>query len=370
MNPDEKYMAEALRLARNALGNTSPNPVVGAVIVKGGKIIGRGYHKRAGMPHAEIEAIKGAKAKLRGATLYVTLEPCCHHGRTPPCTRAIIDAGISRVVAAMHDPNPIVSGRGIRELQNAGIKVEVGPLENEAKKLNEIYINHITTGLPFITSKIAMSLDGKIATSSGESRWITCEESRAYVHRLRKKADAILVGVNTIIKDNPRLTCRLPGKKERHPVRVIADSRLRTPIDSQLLRLQGETVIATTKLADERRKKELEKNGAKIITVPGKDGHVNLRSLFKTLGKMGITSILSEGGSEMNASILSENLADRYLFFIAPSIIGGRDSMPAFGGSDPGKMADIKKLEIIQTKKIGRDLLVEARRAGAKRRER
>lgn len=354
-------MARALRLARKGIGRTSPNPAVGAVIVKNGRIIAKGWHKKAGLPHAEMEAISKSKEPLLGATLYVTLEPCCHHGRTPPCTKAIIGAGITRVAAAMEDPNPLVSGRGIRQLRDAGIRVDVGVLGEQARKMNEPFLKYITTGMPFATSKIAMTLDGKIATRTGDSKWITCAESRAYSHSLRGRHDAVLVGVGTVLKDNPRLTAREKGKPERFPARIIADSRLRTPPDSQALSLPGRTIIATTKFADGKKRKELEQKGAIVLEVPDRGGRVDMKKLFRELGKLGITSVLVEGGSEINRSVLEGRLADRLLFFISPAIMGGQGSVPAFGGKGPKRISGLKNLDIVSKRKIGADLLIEAR---------
>ena len=317
---DEIFMREALRIAENARGRTSPNPLVGAVVVKDGKIIAEGWHRQAGTPHAEVHALNMAGELASGATLYVTLEPCSHFGRTPPCAEKIIESEIKKVVAAMEDPNPKVAGRGFGMLKSAKIEVEVGILEAEARKLNEVFIKWIKTGFPFVTMKFASSLDGKIATFSGESQWISCFESRKFVHRLRDINDAILVGIGTVLADNPSLTTRLVEGK--NPVRIIVDSKARTPLDSKIVTdKSARTIIAVTENAPREKIFSLKNLGAEIIFA-GKE-RIDLKILLKKLGEMEITSILVEGGGKIHFSMLESGLVDKIFAFIAPKIIGG-----------------------------------------------
>jgi diaminohydroxyphosphoribosylaminopyrimidine deaminase/5-amino-6-(5-phosphoribosylamino)uracil reductase len=296
-------MGLALRLARRGLGRTSPNPAVGAVVVKGGKVISSGYHRLAGLPHAEIEALKSLdKKELRGATLYVTLEPCCHHGRTPPCTEAIIASGVKSVVVGALDPNPRVAGKGIRVLKAAGITVTNGVLEEDCASLNDWYAKYITTGLPYVTLKLASTLDGRIATASGESRWITGEEARRYVHRMRLKTDAVMVGASTVVKDDPELTVR--HVRGRDPMKVIVDSTLRTPLGSKVFRStakgraegDGGLVIFTARGASKRKISMVRAAGAEVVTLPGTVDGVSVRRVLKKLGEMEKATVLVEGG--------------------------------------------------------------------------
>lgn len=314
----ENFMAVALDLARLGLGRTSPNPAVGAVIVKGGKILATGFHRRAGLPHAEVEALRRCSGQARGTTLYVTLEPCCHFGRTPPCTDAILKSGISEVVVGMRDPDLQVSGRGIRILKKNGIRVREGILKRECEQLNEAYIKHRTTGMPFVLLKMAMSLDGKMVTRRGGPRWITGPESRGLVHRMRDTSDAILVGVNTVIHDNPRLTTRLGRRRGHDPIRVILDSRLRIPRGAGVLRLRSKapTIVATTV-----KKKNI--RGVEILVCrPDKTGRVDLKDLLKKLGRRGIVSLMVEGGPTVCESFVSQRLADKIVLFVAPVFLG------------------------------------------------
>jgi diaminohydroxyphosphoribosylaminopyrimidine deaminase/5-amino-6-(5-phosphoribosylamino)uracil reductase len=360
---DEEYMRLALQLAKRGAGRTSPNPMVGAVVVKGTTIVGRGYHHRAGEPHAEVLALRQAGEKARGATLYLNLEPCDHFGRTPPCTLSIIDSGIKRVVAGMKDPNPLVSGRGIRRLRRAGIKVEVGVLGEECRELNAPFCKYITARSPFVTLKAAVSLDGKVATKSGDSRWISSEVSRTYVHRLRSVMDAVMVGIGTVLKDDPLLNVRLPGsKKNHHPLRVIVDSRLRIPFDSRIVRTAGEyrTLVATTRAASISRIERLKKARLEVIVVKSDAvGRVNLRALVRELGRRGILSILLEGGPTLNASALREKVIDRVLTFMAPKIIGGEKAPGMIGGDGVSRIRDAVPLNILKIKLMGSDLMIE-----------
>src|SRR5512144_1741104 len=302
---DEKYMRMALRLAARAKGRTSPNPMVGAVVVKNGKVVATGYHHRAGEPHAEAIALGKAGRKAKGATLYVTLEPCSHTDkRTPPCTPMVMQSGVKRLVIAMIDPNPRVSGGGVKTLRRAGLEVVTGVLEAEARKLNEAFIKHITTGMPFVTLKIAQTLDGKIATASGESKWITGEKARREGHLLRDVSDAILVGVNTVLTDNPSLTARIPAGRD--PLRVIVDSGLRIRVDARVItqRSQAATLIATVADAPKAKITRLQEAGAQVLIVKSAQGRVDLRDLMRQLGRKGIISVLVEGGPEIHASAI------------------------------------------------------------------
>lgn len=358
----EKFMQRALELAAQARGRTSPNPMVGAVIVKAGEIVGEGYHHKAGTPHAEIHAINSAGEKAKNAQLYVTLEPCCHRGRTPPCTKAIIQAGISSVVMAMYDPNPLVSGKGKAELEVHGITVQIGLLEQEARKLNEFYIKYITTGLPFVILKSAMSLDGKIATYTGKSKWITSEASRQKVHELRDAVDAILVGIGTVINDNPSLTTRLMDKKGKDAVRVIVDSNARIPLPSRVLNLDSmaPTLIAVTPKVPEDKTSRLKAVGADVLVVPERnDGKVSLGALMERLGRRKITSVMIEGGSEINASALKEGIVDKAMIFIAPKFIGGKTAPGLVGGLGIEHLSNAIRLRDIQVSKLGEDILIE-----------
>ncbi len=358
---DRYYMQMALDLARQALGRTSPNPMVGAVLVKDGRVIGQGYHTRPGTPHAEIHALREAGERAAGATLYVTLEPCCHQGRTGPCTEAILAAGVKRVVAAMTDPNPLVSGRGLERLRRAGVEVTVGVMEEDAQRLNEVFIKYITTRRPFVVLKTAMSLDGKIATRSGESQWITGPQARLAVHRLRDRYDAVLVGINTVLKDNPSLTTRIPQEDGRDPVRVIVDSLARTPPEARVITQQSSapTIIAVTEKAPAQNLRRLERAGAQIVVVPGNGPRVDLAGLMAELGRREITSVLVEGGGEIHASFLEARLVDKVIWFIAPRIIGGRQAPGPVGGEGPARLVDAIRLKDVSLSRYGEDLCVE-----------
>jgi diaminohydroxyphosphoribosylaminopyrimidine deaminase/5-amino-6-(5-phosphoribosylamino)uracil reductase len=358
---DEQFMGEALALAAQARGRTSPNPMVGSVVVRDGRVVGRGYHIKAGAPHGEAAALGDAGVQANGATLYVTLEPCCHYGRTPPCTKAIIAAGIRRVVAAMRDPNPLVSGQGLEELRQAGIEVKLPVLEAEAAALNEVFIKYITTKRPFVLLKVAASLDGKIATVTGESRWITNERSRLLVHQLRDQVDAIMVGINTVLRDDPLLTTRLPGGGGRDPMRIIVDSRLRLPCEARVLTASttASTLIATTPQAPRDKRLQLEAAGAKILIVEGDGPRVPLGALLEQLGAMQVTSVLLEGGGELHSSALRAGIVDKVLFFLAPKLIGGRVAPPAIGGEGFARLDEAVTLERMHVRQLDDDLLIE-----------
>jgi diaminohydroxyphosphoribosylaminopyrimidine deaminase/5-amino-6-(5-phosphoribosylamino)uracil reductase len=363
-NPDasRRFLREALRLA--AAGRTSPNPMVGAVLVCGSRIVGRGYHARAGEPHAEIVALAEAGRRARGARLYVNLEPCCHFGRTPPCTDAIVSAGVGEVIACMRDPDPRVNGRGFRALRAAGVKVRVGALASEARRLNAAFVRWARSGLPFVTLKAGMSLDGRIATRTGESKWITSPAARAEARALRGVHDAVLVGVNTVLADDPRLTAaRRSGRTaERRcaPVRVVLDSTLRTPPGAKVLAAAGgETVILTRRDAPVRRRKRLERGGALVLDVPAKDGRLSLRRALAVLARRGIVSVLIEGGGEVLGSALDEKIGDRMVLYVAGVVIGGRQGRAAFGGRGVARLNDAMRLRGLTVRHIGSDLVVD-----------
>ncbi len=352
-------MRMALRLAEKASGRTSPNPMVGAVVVKNGNVISSGYHKRAGEPHAEALALAKAGKAAKGSTLYVTLEPCSHtNKRTPPCSPLIVSSGVKRVVVAMIDPNPNVSGEGIQLLRKAGLEVRTGVLEDEARKLNEAFIKHVTTGRPFVTLKIAQTLDGKIATSSGESKWITGDKARHEGHKLRDINDAILVGINTILNDDPALTTRIPGGRD--PIRVVVDSSLRIPLNAKVLTQKSgaKTIIATVAGAARSKVERIRQLKAEVIEVKSNGGRVDLRDLMKKLGKIGIMSVLIEGGSEINASALKAGIVDKVVMFLAPMLMAGTDSLCSIGGISPLKLCDACRLKDVSVKTVDGDLMV------------
>ncbi len=350
----------ALDLARQGRGRTSPNPMVGAIVVQGSEVVGTGYHQAAGLPHAEVIALGKAGEKARGATLYVNLEPCVHQGRTGPCTEAIIKAGISRVVGAMQDPNPLVAGSGFDRLQQEGIKVKTGVLEQKAKKLNEAFVKYITAKMPFVSVKVAMSLDGKIGTKTGESHWITGEKSRQFVHRLRDHNDAIMVGIETVLKDNPRLTTRIEDGKGRDPLKVIVDSNARLPLDARVIESgsRSKVVLAVTKNAPRDKCQALEKKGVKVIVLPAVGERVDLVALMEKLAQLEISSVLVEGGGTLNYSLLENSLIDKFFIFVAPIIIGGRDSPTAFSGSGFDSLVKARLLDRFELKQFDRDLLM------------
>ena len=364
-------MREALRLAARARGMTSPNPMVGAVLVRRGTIIGRGWHRRTGLPPAEIEALRDCEKRghsARGATLYVTLEPCCTHGRTPPCTDAIIAAGIKRVVIAVRDPNPSHAGRGFKLLRRAGIEVVHGVLADEAARLNESFNHWIVRRTPFVTVKAAMTLDGKIATASGESKWITGEQSRAFAMKLRASMDAILVGVNTVLADDPALTLRaveggrLKVEGLRPLRRIILDSRARTPLTARVVtdELAALTTVIASKRAPARRLAALRKK-VHVEIAPQRGGLIDLRWLLKKLGAEQVISLLVEGGGEVNASFLLGGHAQRVAFFYAPKILGGRDARKGVAGPGIASVQDALELREVEYRWLGPDLLLTAR---------
>ncbi len=347
-------MALAMKLAEKGRGLTNPNPMVGCLIVKRGQIIADGYHKKAGMDHAETVALKKAGSKAQNATLYVTLEPCSHWGKTPPCTEAIISAGITEVIFGMADVNPKVNG--LKELKGRGIKVKGGILEKEVRKLNEVYVKYITSGMPFVTLKVAMTADGNIATSRGDSKYITSTEARTFVHKLRSEVDAVLVGVNTVKRDNPLLNSRLVDGKD--PLKIVVDSTLSIPPGSKLLREPSKLIIATTKSAPRKRIENLKKRGVTLIIAKTFEGKVDLKDLMRQLGEHEISHVLIEGGAEVNSSAFKQKVVDKILIFTAPKIIG--KGHEAVGNLGITKVAKAIKLKDYQVQKIGTDILIEA----------
>lgn len=410
---DERYMKLALRLAARGAGWVSPNPMVGAVVVRQGEIVGRGWHRQYGGPHAEVEALTAAGDRARGATLYVTLEPCNHEGLTPPCTQAVLAAGISRVVIAMADPNPRVTGGGAAFLAAQGVAITLGVLEEEARRLNEAWLKWVTTGIPFVIAKAACSLDGRIATVTGESQWLTGVAARTFGHRLRHECDAVLVGVGTVLADDPQLTARLGGRprggaqeaktsppspaptpeglgmacilpasasapglplatgsrqtglrlQAKDPLRIVLDSQLRIPLTARVLHLDSPapTLIATTPQAPAERVEALRQAGAEVLILPEDRGRVALRPLLERLGKRKVTSVLVEGGSETLGSFFDARLVDRFYFFYAPKILGGKEGYPMIAGEGVRHLAEAHLARDLTVRRLGPDLLLTGR---------
>jgi len=359
MTRDERYMKRALQLARKGVGSTSPNPAVGCVIVREDRIVGEGWHKRAGGHHAEVHALQAAGDLARGSEVFVTLEPCCHSGKTPPCSEALIAAGVRRVIAGMRDPNPRVDGGGLQALQTAGIETICGIREAECRELNRPFLKHVTTGRPFVTYKCAMTLDGKIATVTGESRWISGEASRRHVHRMRAQCDAVMVGVDTIIADNPQLTVR--HVRGSNPLRIIVDSRLRTPDSVAVLsgRMARKTIIATIE-TNPRIHRRYTNNGATMLVCRDYEGRVDLDDLWLRLGEMDIQNVLLEGGSRLAGEALARNLIDECVFFYAPKVIGS-DGFSPFTVTGNTDMGQAIAFTITDVRRMGQDLAVIAR---------
>lgn len=358
---DESYMRLAIQMAAQAQGQTGVNPVVGCIVVKDGRVIGMGAHLREGTPHAEVHALNMAGAEAEGSTVYVTLEPCSHFGKTPPCSDRLITERVKKVFVACKDPNALVAGAGINKLKEHGIEVEVGLLEQEAIQLNEKFNKYIVTKLPFVTLKTASTLDGKIATYTGDSKWITNEASRSYVHTLRHQHQAIMVGVETVIHDNPKLTTRLTVEG-LHPIRVVVDSMLRTPLDAKLIQDLTEkhlrTIVLTTEQASQQKQSELESLGAEIIRC-GSGERVDLAFAMQQLGARGISSILLEGGGRLNGAMLKAQLIDKIILFIAPKIIGGAGAAPSsFDFPGYALMKDAVQLSQMNVKSFGNDICI------------
>lgn len=353
----EDFMKEALREALKGMGFVSPNPMVGAVIVKNGEIISRDYHHKCGELHAERNAIKGCKEDMTGAEIYVTLEPCCHFGKTPPCTEAIIESGIKKVYIGSHDPNPLVAGKGAQILREHGIEVEEGILREECDRINDVFFHYITHDTPFVVMKYAMTADGKIACHTGKSKWITSEKARENVQRSRLKYSAIMVGVGTVLADNPSLTCRL--ENGRNPVRIICDSHLRTPTDCEIVKTAKAvpTIIACLETAENG--DFFESMGVTVVRVPEKDGRIDLRELMKTLYKMKIDSILLEGGSQLNFSALKAGIVSKVQAYIAPKIFGGSEGFTPVGGLGVSEPQEGFMLKSPRIERFGEDFMIE-----------
>lgn len=361
MDQHQTFMRRALTLARQAGGWASPNPAVGAVVVKAGQIVGEGYHRRAGAPHAEVEALQAAGKLAQGATLYVTLEPCNHYGRTPPCTEAIINAGIAQVFYATGDPNPHVTGSGHRRLSKAGLTVHQGPCTAEAQHLNRFFFHYIRTGRPYVVAKFAVSLDGKIATHTGHSQWITGDAARQKGHALRQQVDAILVGSGTAIADNPRLTTRLPRPEVRHPLRVVLDSRGRVPLETRLFQpdLPGKTIVATTEAMTFSHQANLKQQGIEPLILPATPaGQVDIEALLDTLGQRQIISLLAEGGNQILGAFFESGLVNEVWAFVAPLIIGGQNAPGPVGGAGFATLAQACRLQVSTIETIGCDFLI------------
>lgn len=350
-------MRMAVEEAQRGVGRTHPNPAVGALLVKGGRVISRGFHRRAGTSHAEVVAIEAAGSQARGADLYTTLEPCDHYGRTPPCTQAILEAGVRRVIYASSDPNPLVNGRGLSRLASAGVQVVGGVLRAEADRLNRPFFKFVRRGLPFVTLKAACTLDGKLASGSGDARWVTGTEARARVQELRNRVDAVLVGANTVERDDPRLTVRIRGGRD--PVRVVVDSHLRTSPSSKIYRQRSraKTIIATLESESSARGRRLAAGGAALWTLNSRRGQVDLRALMKRLAQEGHLHVLVEGGAEVFSSFLREGLADELLLFIAPKLVGA-EGLTWSGGLGVRKMAQAMALGPPEIERLGPDLLL------------
>jgi len=358
---EKTWMHRALKLAAQARGRTSPNPMVGAVLVKDDQLIAEGFHAYAGSDHAEVVALREAGAEAAGATLYVSLEPCCLHGRTPPCVERILRAKIARVVAACEDPNPAVSGKGFAALRAAGLDVDVGLLAQEASRLNEAFFKHVRTGRPFVTMKVAASLDGKIATRTGESRWITGESARRRVHQLRNEVDAVMVGIGTVLRDDPLLTTRLGIADQRDPIRVIVDNLARLPLRAKVVNRASTapTVLAVSQMAARSRIEIIEREGVQVIVVENSPRRVSLERLMEALGKRGILSVMIEGGAEINASALREGVVDKVLVFLAPMLIGGKSAPTAVGGDGIETLSQALRLRDVHIEHFDDDVLIE-----------
>lgn len=355
---DEQWMRQVLHLAKKGRGRTSPNPLVGALVVKGGNVVGQGYHARAGEPHAEILALQQAGEKARGATLYINLEPCTHYGRTPPCAPKVIEAQVRKAVIGMEDPNPFVRGKGIESLRQAGLSVRMGVLEKECQTVNEAFCKYIIKKQPFVILKVASTLDGKIATQRGDSKWITGEKSRRFVHRLRDQVDGVLVGIGTVLRDDPLLTARIRGGRD--PYRIVLDSRLRI---QEGARVFGEdpsrVILCTTKEGSKDKIERLGKRGVHILILDKKEQRIDLKSCMERLGAMGIMTLLVEGGSGVNGSFLDERLVDKFYFFFSPKWIGDQEAFGIFGGHGIKDLQEGVTLKDIRARKVGEDFLLE-----------
>ena len=355
---DVRWMKRALRLAEKGRGRTSPNPMVGAVLVNDGKVVGEGFHAKAGEAHAEIVALQQAGEGARGTTLYLNLEPCTHYGKTPPCAPRVIEAGVKRVIIGMEDPNPLVKGKGVEMLGRAVLDVEVGILEKECRRLNEAFCKYILKKEPFVILKVAATLDGKMATRNGDSKWISGEASRRFVHKLRDQVDGVLVGIGTVLKDDPMLTARIRGGRD--PYRIILDSQLKIPEEAKAIGTHPtKAIIASTELAPKDKIEKLEKRGVKVLIFDSKRGKVNLRACLSKLGEIGLTNLLVEGGSQVNGSFLDEGLIDKLLLFLSPRLMGDHQAPGIFGGEGVSNLQEAIVLKEIKTKRVGEDILLE-----------
>jgi diaminohydroxyphosphoribosylaminopyrimidine deaminase / 5-amino-6-(5-phosphoribosylamino)uracil reductase len=358
---DEHFMQLALGLAAQGRGFTSPNPMVGAVVVRDGVVVGQGYHQAAGGPHAEVHAIDAAGDAAAGATLYVNLEPCNHTGRTPPCTRKIAEAGLRRVVIGMRDPNPKVAGGGVEFLQARGIEAVCGVCEEQARELNEAFVKHSRTGRPFVIAKCAATLDGRIATRSGDSRWVTGAEARAFVHELRCASDAIMVGAGTIAADDPRLTARLKGRPARDPIRIVLDPRLRSAPTARVMQHSSaaETILVVGRDVPASARARMQMKKVRVIEAETRAGRIDLGRLMDQLGQMDVTSILIEGGGRTLGSAFRAGIVDKACFFYAPLVTAGDDGVPICSGAGAERMRDCLRLDRIRTRRFGDDVLIE-----------
>ncbi|MDZ7700026.1 MAG: bifunctional diaminohydroxyphosphoribosylaminopyrimidine deaminase/5-amino-6-(5-phosphoribosylamino)uracil reductase RibD [Deltaproteobacteria bacterium] len=357
----DKFMREAIREARKGLGRTSPNPAVGAVVVRQNRVIAKGFHRRAGLPHAEVEALRGLKTVSVEDTLYVTLEPCHHHGKTPPCTQTILKSGIRRVVIGTKDPNPTVSGGGADFLRDQGIEVIIGVQEAACRQLMEVFITFVTQKRPFVAAKSALTLDGWTATASGHSKWVTNAASRQFAHRLRDRVDAVMVGVGTVLADNPSLTTRLKRGQGRDPLRIVVDTHLRTPKNATIVTQTSaaDTVLVTGEdNGNQRSLWATEEEGISILACPTENGRIDLNELMKRLGAMSVTHLLVEGGASLMGSLLRAHLIDKFYIFKAPKLLGGADGIPMASGPGSRRMDECLTLERIRTRRFGDDILI------------
>ncbi len=355
---DEQWMKRALRLAEKGRGRTSPNPMVGAILVKDGKVVGEGYHTKAGEAHAEIVALQKAGEEAKGAILYLNLEPCTHYGKTPPCAPQVIEAGVKRVVIGMKDPNPMVKGKGIEILRGAGLDVGVGILEKDCRRLNEAFCKYILKKEPFVILKVAATLDGKIAARNGDSKWISGEASRRFVHKLRNQVEGVLVGIGTVLKDDPLLTARIRGGRD--PYRIVLDSRLKIPEEAKVIgTTPSKAIIASTELAPKEKIEKFEKRGVRVFILDSKEGRVNLKSCLSKLGEIGVMTLLVEGGSQVNGSFLDEGLIDKLLLFLSPRLVGDPQAPGIFGGRGVSNLQEAIALKDIKPRRIGEDILIE-----------
>jgi diaminohydroxyphosphoribosylaminopyrimidine deaminase/5-amino-6-(5-phosphoribosylamino)uracil reductase len=358
---DLAFMEMAYSLAEKAKGGTSPNPCVGAVIVKDGKIVGYGYHQEAGQPHAEIIALEKAGSKVRGATLYLTLEPCIHWGRTPPCVGRLVNAGLKRVIISSYDPNPIVYQKGVARLREARIEVVTGVLAEKNEILNETYNKYIVSKIPFVCLKVALSLDGKTAAASGDSHWISSKESREFVQHLRAEYDAVLVGINTVLKDDPLLTVRLPGVAKKRWTRVILDSELRFPLEARMLEKpeDGKIIIFSGKEALPPKAEALRQKGVEVVQVKSRHGQIDLKAALRELGQREITSVLVEGGAHVFTSFIEQKLADKAFFFISPKLVGGEKALTPYEGKGVASISEALSLKKVRHFSLKDDIIIE-----------